>query len=44
MQIVMLQIKTYIFDGYPRNIDQAKALDEQFLKVLSSKAIFLILI
>jgi len=32
--------KFYIFDGYPRNIDQAKALDESVLKGAPSKAIY----
>jgi len=31
--------KSYIFDGFPRNIDQAKALDEHVLKGTPSKAI-----
>lgn len=30
----------YIFDGYPRNIDQAKALDEVVLKGAPSRAIY----
>lgn len=31
---------SYIFDGYPRNLEQAKALDENVLKGASSKAIY----
>lgn len=33
--------KHYIFDGYPRNIDQAKCLDESVLKGAESKAVYL---
>ena len=32
--------KVYIFDGYPRNIEQAKSLDEVVLKSYKSKAIY----
>src|SRR5690606_4206001 len=32
--------KQYIFDGYPRNADQANVLDENFLKTAPSKAIY----
>ncbi|PIP90647.1 MAG: adenylate kinase [Bdellovibrionales bacterium CG12_big_fil_rev_8_21_14_0_65_38_15] len=35
-----LSDKNYIFDGYPRNGDQAKVLDSEFLKGTSSKAIY----
>ena len=35
-----LQDEFYIFDGYPRNIDQAKSLDEAVLKGATSKAIY----
>jgi adenylate kinase len=31
----------YIFDGYPRNIDQVKCLDESVLKGAPSKAVYL---
>ena len=31
---------SYIFDGYPRNADQAKALDDNFLSGSKSKAIY----
>lgn len=36
-----LSAKHYIFDGYPRNIDQAKCLDEAVLKGANSKAVYL---
>lgn len=32
--------KTYIFDGYPRNIDQAKSLDVEVLRDARSVAIY----
>lgn len=32
--------KHYIFDGYPRNADQANVLDDKFLKDAKSKAIY----
>jgi adenylate kinase len=35
-----LDSSAYIFDGFPRNIDQAKALDEAVLKDVAFKAIF----
>ncbi|EQC46901.1 adenylate kinase [Bacteriovorax sp. Seq25_V] len=31
---------TYIFDGYPRNLEQSRALDSEVLKGASSKAIY----
>ncbi len=36
-----LTSKHYIFDGYPRNIDQVKCLDESVLKGAASKAVYL---
>ncbi len=35
-----LENKTYIFDGFPRNIEQAKALDSDVLKGVKVKAIY----
>src|SRR5690606_7630749 len=35
-----LSDNSYIFDGYPRNAEQAKVLDEKFLKSAKSKAIY----
>lgn len=35
-----LEGKNYIFDGYPRNVDQANVLDSKFLKEANSKAIY----
>ncbi|EQC52744.1 adenylate kinase [Bacteriovorax sp. DB6_IX] len=35
-----LEGKSYIFDGYPRNLEQAKALDEHVLKGANSMAIY----
>ncbi len=32
--------KSYIFDGYPRNLEQSKALDEHVLKGTPSKAVY----
>jgi adenylate kinase len=32
--------KAYIFDGYPRNIEQAKALEENLLKGIDQQAIY----
>ena len=31
---------SYIFDGFPRNIDQAKALDNEVIKDIAHKAIY----
>ncbi len=35
-----LEKTSYIFDGFPRNLEQAKALDEVVLKGVSSMAIY----
>ena len=35
-----LDSKAYIFDGYPRNLEQSKALDEHVLKGAESKAVY----
>jgi adenylate kinase len=35
-----LDNKAYIFDGFPRNIEQAKALDSEVLKGINAKAIY----
>ena len=35
-----LEGKSYIFDGYPRNLEQAKALDEHVLKGANSMAVY----
>jgi len=35
-----LKNNNYLFDGFPRNIDQAKALDDVVLKDAKSKAIY----
>ena len=35
-----LASKAYIFDGFPRNVDQAKALDDVVLKNIKSMAIY----
>lgn len=35
-----LQSSQYIFDGFPRNIEQAKSLDKEVLKDAKSKALF----
>ncbi len=35
-----LEGKSYIFDGYPRNLEQSKALDENVLKGANSKAVY----
>ncbi|MBT7608784.1 MAG: adenylate kinase [Bacteriovoracaceae bacterium] len=32
--------RAYIFDGFPRNIEQAKALDSQVLKGINAKAVY----
>jgi adenylate kinase len=32
--------KAYIFDGFPRNIEQAKALDSEVLKGINAKAVY----
>jgi adenylate kinase len=35
-----LSENAYIFDGFPRNIEQAKALDEAVIKGVASKAVY----
>lgn len=35
-----LTSQSYIFDGFPRNIEQAKALDSEVLKDVSAKAVY----
>ena len=35
-----LSHKAYIFDGFPRNIEQAKSLDSKVLKGINAKAIY----
>ena len=35
-----LENKAYIFDGFPRNIEQAKALDSEVLKGIKAKAVY----
>jgi adenylate kinase len=36
----LVDTSAYIFDGYPRNLDQAKALDEHVLKGAPSMAVY----